>query len=519
MNNKQSTHPRRLGVSCIARTAFLTALLTIPAMARADDRPPDMSPGTQPAPNDSTVFRPDPTYQDKPYSADQQIDIYGGKHAVDEPRPALELGVPLYEEGPVSGGFNLIGGKDLVNPAFSVFGDWRTAIAYNDNGHHKEVGQLATTANFEVDLQLTATERIHALFRPFEQRGFMNKQFFGPDNNGKFNGVDNFNVRDVFFEGDAGAIFSSLTNSYQSWDLPFSVGLVPMFFQNGVWANDAIAGGAFAIPALNSPMLGIANMDLSFFAGFDKVSTPAIKDKNGNLAEDDVKVYGAAAFIEANEGYWEAGFGHVDGTGKFGDAREFGDLSYNSATVAFTRRYFGLLSNSIRGVWSFGQDPGPDKAKTADGFIVLLENSLITKQELTLVPYFNVFAGFKRPQALIRNGDAGGILFNTGIGFQTDGLTGFPKLDDSGQDAFGGALGVEYLFNLDQQIVAELSTVQTFHGDSDPGRAAKGQQFGLELRYEIPLTNDLIWRCDGMIARRVNDNNIAGVRTELRLKF
>ena len=31
---------------------------------------------------------------------------------------------------------------------------------------------------------------------------------------------------------------------------------------------------------------------------------------------------------------------------------------------------------------------------------------------------------------------------------ETDGLTGFPKLDDTGNDSFGGAIGVSYLFNL-----------------------------------------------------------------------
>ena len=70
--------------------------------------------------------------------------------------------------------------------------------------------------------------------------------------------------------------------------------------------------------------------------------------------------------------------------------------------------------------------------------MLIAENSLITSKPSTLVPYFNVWAGFDRPQPLA---DDSGLLKNTGINFETDGLTGFPKLDDTGHDTFGGALG------------------------------------------------------------------------------
>jgi hypothetical protein len=251
-------------------------------------------------------------------------------------------------------------------------------------------------------------------------------------------------------------------------------------------------------------------MDLTFFAGFDKVTTVAFKDAAGIINDHSAHIYGVSSFIEANQGYWEAGLGRVEGEGAFSD------LSYNSAAVSFTRRYGDWLSNSVRGIWSFGQDPDKFKVKTSDGFILLLENSLVTRLPNTLVPYLNLFAGFDRPTPLAR--DEGGLLKNTGINFETDGVTLFPKLDDSGQRAYGGALGLQYLFNFDQQIVGEVATVQTM-GDNRTHVAAKGDQYALGIRYQIPLTLDWILRMDANQGFLDKVNNFTGARVELRRKF
>jgi len=130
-----------------------------------------------------------------------------------------------------------------------------------------------------------------------------------------------------------------------------------------------------------------------------------------------------------------------------------------------------------------------------------------------------MFAGFDRPQSLARDPGAGGILKNTGILFETDGLTNFPKLDDSAHNTYGGALGVQYLFNLDQQIVVEVAGLDVRERDVEPGRAARGPQYGAGIRYQLPLTNALIFRADAIAARRERDNDLLGIRTELRIKF
>jgi hypothetical protein len=484
----------------ILGAGLLTTTLLATAPARAAEQV-EMSPEARPAPYSRSQFGSDPKYSIGSYDTKQQIDIYGGKKKVDEPRPLIELGQPMYTEGPLDPSFDVIGRKNLVQPSFLVYGDWRTGAAYNHQNNNKEIGQVATRLNLDVDLQFTATERLHALFRPLDFGGkFTHAEIFGPDANHRVTVPVNLNPRTLFFEGDIGNLVAGFTDRYQSYDLPFAVGLVPLIMQNGVWFNSAISGGAISIIGRNSPAAGIANMDLTFFAGFDR--------------KTDRQVFGAATFIEANEGYWEAGIGGVH------DDRLFGSGSYGNATVAFTKRYFGWLSNSLRAVGTFGDTKPavlPGQPLNGNGFIFLMENSLISAKELVLVPYFNLWAGFGRPQSLLRNGDAGGILFNTGILFQTDGLTNYPTMDALGQNTYGGALGVNYLFNLEQQIVLEAATVQRMNNNFVIG--PKGDQYGVGIRYQKNLTRYLIWRADAMYAVRENEPDILGIRTEIRQKF
>ena len=250
-------------------------------------------------------------------------------------------------------------------------------------------------------------------------------------------------------------------------------------------------------------------MDITFFGGFDKVTTPGIKDTQGNLADHGVNIFGVTTFIESNEGYWEAGLGRVQGEDRLDN------FSYNSATIAFSSRYGRYLSNSMRAIWTFGQDAN-EAQQTADGVMFLVESSMITSLPSTLVPYFNAWVGFDRPQPLA---DATGLLKNTGINFEADALTGFPKLDDTGHDTYGGALGIQYLFALDQQLVVEAATVQVMGGDNAPGRAAAGDQYALGVRYQLPISTAWIARADAMYGWLDNAEDISGVRFELRRKF
>ncbi len=462
-----------------------------------------MDPRARLVPNDERMpFSPDPVYT-TPYDPDAQLAIYGAKHPNPTTRPLLEAGRELYGPGSFQPGINLLGNKNLIFPQLLIYGDFRTALAYNDNGAI-EKGIFATRLNLDVDFKLTGTERFHLFITPLNRANQFTRIEFAGDR--RRSGVQlDVNPQALFFEGDLARIAAGLTDRENLFDIPFTFGLIPLLFQNGVWLQDAFTGFAFTIPARNSPNLGISNADITFFAAFDQVTTGAIP--NDHSAD----VFGVATFVEAQSGYFEFDYGYTLGR------KDFSDLSYHNFSAAFTRRYFDTVSNSIRVIYNFGQEPDAGHRRTADGVLLLVENSLVSHLPLTLVPYLNLFAGFNKPQSLARTGAAGGVLVNTGILFETDNLTGFPKMDDTGHNTYGASLGLEYLFDLHQQIVFELSALNTFGDAKD--RTAKGAQVGFGVRYQLPLNNAWLLRADGIVAARQNDDDLIGGRIELRRKF
>ncbi len=455
------------------------------------------------------VFLPDPQY-DAGYNTEGQWEIYGAKSAVEPPRPPLELGRQQYTSGVYDESSTILGKLNPLVPGLAVYGDWRTAVAYNSN-NGKDIAQIATRVNIDVDLKITGTERIHAFFTPIQDDNvFTRFEFDAADGNGEFFDEFDPDPQTLFLEGDFGSIYSGVSGREASFDLPFTVGLFPLFLQNGIWANDAILGGAVTIPARNSAALGLANFDITFFAAFDNV------DNAGNVDddEDDNPLYGVTAFIDAFDGFIETGYGLIEGRD------ELDGLLTHFATVAYSRRYYNTLSNSTRLFANFATDLEGNNDDLFegdnDGFAIISENSLISGLPSTLIPYANFFIGFGNPQPLV-DGNNAGILKNVGINFETDALTGYPKLDDTGSNAFGGAIGLQYLFNLDQQLVFEVAVVEPFEDD---GIGAQDTQYGFGVRYQIPINRAWLFRADAtyQILEGADDDNF-GLRAELRRKF
>ncbi|MBV28828.1 MAG: hypothetical protein CMM22_03355, partial [Rhodospirillaceae bacterium] len=240
---KTRTLPPVLGAALAVSLAF--------AAQAADVK---MDDSAKPVEHSPTVFKPDPDYKETPYSPEAQRKIYGGKSAVETPRPLFEAGRKQYVSGPFEEGIDLVGRKNLMFPGMSIYGDWRTAVAYNDNGG-TEVGRVATRLNLDVDLKLTSTERIHAFLRPLDQAGNFTRFDFSADDEDQGELVADGNLETLFFEGDLGSIATGLSDEYSDFDLPFALGLMPLLFQNGVWLEDAFIGAAFTIPARNSKAL------------------------------------------------------------------------------------------------------------------------------------------------------------------------------------------------------------------------------------------------------------------------
>src|SRR5215831_3254279 len=461
------------------------------------------------------LFRPGPQY-DMSYDAQGDLDIYGAKSAVEPPRPPLELGRQQYTSGLYDESSTLLGQLNPLLPGLAVYGDWRTAVAYNSN-NGKDIAQIATRLNIDVDFKFTGTERIHAFFTPIQKDNkFSRFEFGGGAGDGKVNFEFDPNPQTLFFEGDFGSLYSGFSGEQAGFDLPFTVGLFPLFLQNGIWANDAILGGAVSLTAKNARKLGLSNYDITFFAGFDNVVNKGIigADKH------DANIYGVTTFIDAFGGYIEAGYGLIQGVESrvirlFPDVPGVQNLTDGQLThflaAAYTRRYFNTLSNTTRVFANFGN------GKNDDGTVIISENSLISGLPSTLIPYANFFVGWGNPQPLV-DGNNAGILKNVGINFETDALTGFPKLNDSGSNAWGGAVGIQYLFNLDQQLVFEVATVQPF-GDPIAGIGAAKPQYGFGVRYQIPIDRAWLFRADATYHILGGGQDSFGFRTEIRRKL
>lgn len=461
---------------------------------------PCLDPRACEAPCDNGDFSADAFFP--AYSACDELATYNGKKEVDVQRPLVEWGVPFYGPGPTPIGGEAFGPTNLTLQKFYVYGDYRVGLAQNDLVNTENT-VLANRLNLELDYWITSTERVHAFVGPFQRDAN-----FVRIEDGEF--IDEFNLFQaetdtLFFEGDLGAMLGGLNHDYSDFDLPVTLGLVPLLFQNGVWALDAMVGGAVTIPAQNSPIADWSNFDLTFFGGFDRISSGAFAQD-----EDAAAIAGVTTFIESRGGYFEIGYGYVDDTNS-------GRRSYHNIGASYTRRYANLLSNSVRVIVNTGQDRAGER-QTADGVLLLVENTFLTTNPYNVLPYVNVFAGFDRPQPLARAGVFGGVLFNTGILFQSDALTGYPTLDPTGNNTFGAAVGLDLLApQFDQQLIVEVAALKVRGERVD--RTAVGDQVGVGMRWQKALSTAHLIRADAMIGLLDNSDNIHGARIEYRWKF
>ena len=470
--------------------------------ARHNHRPPKTDVSAHSIPPSAEDFGPTPVDPTMPYDASSQIWVYAGKTLNANRRPLVELGKPWYQLGELRPGETWLGRHNLVLPQFLVYGDFRTGYGAHDFGTDN-TSRIAWELNLNFDFRLTATERFVMFIAPLDKdnrntRWLLDEDLFVEELDAE--------VDFGFFEGDMGALAGGAVGQTLPFDLPFALGVMPMVIQNGVWMEDAILGLAATIPARSSARLDISNLDFTFFAAYDNIDSPAFEGDN-NAA----KMYGFATFIDALGGYIELDYAFLE------DRNRDRNRSYHNIGAAYTRRFGRFISHSTRVIINAGQSTrnGP---QTADGTLLLFENSLITSHPQTFVPYFNFWAGFDLPQSAARAAAAGGVLRNTGILFETDGLTAYPTLDATANDTWGGALGMNILTpGFTQQLILEMAFLQTM--GSNPNRNAAGNQYGLGARYQLPLSNSWILRSDAMYGFLNNAPDVHGFLLELRHKF
>jgi hypothetical protein len=462
----------------------------------------NMSQGAMIVPYQAWDFTPN-RHVPQPLDPGLEIETYYGKSLVETQRPWVEWWRPFYTGGMYDPGKEVFSDVNLLTPSFLVYGDYRTGVGAHRVGG-QDVQNWAHRLNLDMDLRFTGTERFHMFTGPLDHNGRFTRLDFS-NGDVEFEEELDFQPDTAFFEGDLGAITGGFLGDDAPFDLPFTVGLVPLLFQNGIWMEDAIAGVAVALPWRHSRALNWSNFDATFFAGFNQVTSPAFQNDNSAAA-----VFGTAWFVEAYDGYIEMDYAYLDDQDSLG-------RSYHNAAVAYTRRYFGRISNTVRLIGNAGQS-GPVADRTADGGLLIFENSLVSSQPSHFVPYWNFFVGNGRPQSVARAANAGGILRNVGINFETDALTGYPTLASDGANAYGGAIGFNLLSaDFYRQWIVEFAAADRY---GDPAISSfAGPQYGLGTRYQQAINNRSLWRVDFMNGWFDNAPNIYGTRAEFRWKF
>ncbi|MDG2224220.1 MAG: hypothetical protein P8L85_22755 [Rubripirellula sp.] len=246
-------------------------------------------------------FSPTPLPQDS-FEHDSTAEqwVYDSKHDVPTQHPWVEWGRVFYGDGITPRGRNWFGEKNLARPKFYVYGDYRAGLASGRNASGR-TDNFAHRLNLDMDLQVTDTERFHAFLGPLGN----GPQFTRWERDqGEIRFRSELDLAPVtgYFEGDLGAMIGAVKNTTSPCELPITIGLVPLLFQNGIWMEDAVTGAAFSLPSKHSRLLNWSNFDATFFVAVDQINSNA-------FGQDDHagQTLGTAWFIEAYDGYIETG--------------------------------------------------------------------------------------------------------------------------------------------------------------------------------------------------------------------
>ncbi len=442
-------------------------------------------------------FSSDPQYDNVEYDAISQLSIYGDKKSVTTPRALLELGRPIYKKGEIPQSQTWLGEYNPVTQQFLIYGDMRLASSAQED---------LTTVGARIDLQLewkfTATERLHASMAPLENNGEFTR-IQSSDTSDEENAEFNFEPLTLFFEGDLGAISSGILGRAVKWDLPFVIGKMPLEFQNGYFLDDVIEGVAVSVISKNSPAFNISNYDVTLFAAIGDVDQQFSTVNNLAAPDEDTQIFGLTSYLDASDGHWE-----------FNIARSSSDdTEFVTSALGFTRRYGSYLSNSIRIMHSSGTaDAGID---SVNGTLLVLESSIITSLPSTLIPYLNVFIADDSPQPIAITGKKQGVLNNIGIAFESDALMSVNGINAVAKNNLGGAIGIEYLFDLSKQLVFEAAMSDRI-SEGDANSAGKTTAFA--ARYQQNINTEWAYKIDALIINSDTQDNTT-IKIEVFNKF
>src|SRR5438093_1484988 len=280
---------------------------------------------------------------------------------------------------------------------------------------------MAPQVDVEVNLQLAATQRIHALWRPLE-RNFRDNTFDVFEPNRGWTVRTSGEPYNLFYEGQP---FNWLTpgDSFPL-DVTLAGGRLPLFLHNGLSFNNTLDG--FALSKNNLQAGTLSNLNVVYFltrgqphggiTPFEKAE--ARKRVMGLYADADWYEY----FVEAS---WAVAYDNARGP-------KGADLNRNFWAVSITRTA-GFAGLTFRALGSTAND-------TRDaGVLFVLEGE---KEFLGVRGYAVVFGA---TADWLPVSEEAATMSREGILFTFDRLAPTPGLNPRGSDSVGGVLGI--IFN------------------------------------------------------------------------
>jgi hypothetical protein len=275
--------------------------------------------------------------------------------------------------------------------------------------------------DLQLNLQLTATQRVFALLRPLE-RGDRRPTLYRFGDHDGWTGRFQGEPEALFYEGQP---FNWLSPN-DRWPLDVSVagGRIPFTLHNGLWFDNYFDG--FSIAKNNIQLGSLSNLNVLYFLTRGQTQ-PGItlserdrREQEKNLTGVDVNTDWGEYFVEAS---WAVGYDN----GKVRDGRQ--DLDRHFWALSLTRT---LSSDAGVAFRAMGSTPN---ATAGAGELFALEGQYGLWDTLLYATVFGATADWLPPSV------QGSPLDREGILFAFDRLVPTPQLNPRAADTVGGVVG------------------------------------------------------------------------------
>lgn len=486
--------------------------------------------------------------------SDESVSVVDTSNFPKRPR-RLELGPPFIGSGPLPEGWEIPGGF-VVNPAFLVYGVYRTALQTYKNPAtlgNDSFSEWANSLSVFGNLQLSYVNRILIGMQPLQDRRggvgqgppVFSSYNFEPESSptGDEGWQNEFNskITTLFFEGDLGELIPKADfNDFESLDLGIAVGRQPLFIQEGLLIFDTIDSVGIIRNNILPP--GGSNLQMTFLYGWNEINRADNRDP-GNL--DMYALLLAADYpnqtLALNLVYVDASQGPDIPNPAAADDPTAPAMTEAPTSDGFhwganTTQRIGHYNTAFHVLGSHALDdtppplPGRPVPAVSDGYLLFSEISTELPWTEDNV-WLNLYWGIDEYSPAARGPTVGGPLGRAGLLYASQGLGRYLlALNNQGQDVVGFSLGYQHFLRHShrQQIVYEVGGRQsTLSGGPAAGAGM--------IRYQRGIGQHTVWEVSGFgllvdegsdtadaraaAGMEALDGTGYGARTEIRYNF